>query len=411
MAGEEDQTANELIRDAMIRHQVQLQRLTKQTQQDVVDMLDKTEAELRDLIRTKLSGLTDPAGVDVTRPGVARRLQALEDAVARLRQAAVGDSMDELTDRMKDLTEAEAGFTAGNILENLPVDVGLIIPSVELLRGLVELKPFEGKTLKDWADKLAADDIERIQDSIRIGMIRGLGSDDIARTIVGSASLAGEDGETEITRRGAQAIARTAINFFSNETKREVYLENSDLIKEELYVATLDARTTPLCASLDGERFPVGEGPRPPLHFNCRSTRVPVFDAGALGDRPLNPTAEKDLISEFADANDLGNLSAREDLPYGFKGQFDTFARKRTRELIGRAPSATTYSEFLKGQSTAFQEEVLGVAKAQLFRDGGLTLDKFVNRRGDELTLDQLSKKYADQFRRAGLDPSEFRAR
>jgi hypothetical protein len=54
-------------------------------------------------------------------------------------------------------------------------------------------------------------------------------------------------------------------------------------------VAVLDSRTTKLCRRLDGRRYPVGKGPIPPLHPNCRSNRIvvlpqslggPVFDPG-----------------------------------------------------------------------------------------------------------------------------------
>jgi hypothetical protein len=50
----------------------------------------------------------------------------------------------------------------------------------------------------------------------------------------------------------------------------------------------------------------------------------------------------------------------------------------------------------------------MGVTKAKLFRDGGLELDKFVHRNGDELTLRELAQKHADAFRAAGLDPSKY---
>jgi hypothetical protein len=55
-----------------------------------------------------------------------------------------------------------------------------------------------------------------------------------------------------------------------------------------------------------------------------------------------------------------------------------------------------------------FQEDVLGVTKAKLFRDGKLPLDRFVDRNGNELTLKDLAKKHADAFVAAGLDPTKY---
>ena len=43
-----------------------------------------------------------------------------------------------------------------------------------------------------------------------------------------------------------------------------------------------------------------------------------------------------------------------------------------------------------------------------MFRRGGLTMDRFVDRNGREFSLDELARSDADAFRAAGLDPSDF---
>jgi hypothetical protein len=52
--------------------------------------------------------------------------------------------------------------------------------------------------------------------------------------------------------------------------------------KKYRYIATIDSRTTLLCASKDDKLFDYNDGPMPPLHFNCRSTTVPVIDWDGL---------------------------------------------------------------------------------------------------------------------------------
>ncbi len=162
------------------------------------------------------------------------------------------------------------------------------------------------------------------------------------------------------------------------------------------------------CRANDGKRFAIGKGPKPPLHWNCRSLRVAVVTDKPIGNRPFNSATEKQLLREFGTENGLGALTSRDELPHGTKGSFDEFARGRTRQLIGRTPAATTYHQFLKRQSVEFQEEVLGKTKAKLFRKGDLTLDRFVNRNGNELTLHQLVLKERQAFIDAGLDPDDF---
>jgi hypothetical protein len=60
----------------------------------------------------------------------------------------------------------------------------------------------------------------------------------------------------------------------------------------------------------------------------------------------------------------------------------------------GPVSADLNYNDWLKKQSKSFQVDVLGETKTDLFRKGGLTMDKFVNNKGQELTLDQLKTKY-----------------
>jgi len=173
-------------------------------------------------------------------------------------------------------------------------------------------------------------------------------------------------------------------------------------------VGGLIVHNTPICRSLDGELFPVGEGPLPPLHFSCRSLRIAVIDGVELAKRPAKPSTQRMMLREFADEQKIKIVNTRDRLPFGTKGKFDTFARSRINELTGTVPGKVSYQEWLTRQSAAFQDDVLGKAKGKLFRNGDLTLKKFVNRQGDELTLNELAKKHKDAFVAAGLDPQDF---
>ena len=76
---------------------------------------------------------------------------------------------------------------------------------------------------------------------------------------------------------------------------------------------------------------------------------------------------------------------------------------KSTRAAYdGQVPENLTYGEWLKGKSAEFQDGVLGKTKGKLFR-AGMPIDRFVNRTGDVLTLDELRKKDAAMFAKAGV--------
>lgn len=533
------QTSNELFFDAIIRHQIFLLRASGSITKDVIAILNATEKDLANRIRNDLAKI----GRGLT-PRNRQKLRQLIKEIQAIRSPAWDEIRDKWFQDFRAIVKNEPLFLDTAAKSALPVLISTSLPSVSELTSLVTNNPFEGRTLSQWASKIERDDINRIRNQITIGLVQGETGQQIARRVVGTARLKGTDGVTQITRREAATITRTAVNAYSNMAKREFYLDNKDIIKGEIYVAVLDSRTcwsldtliamadgnqkrigdisegdfvlgglsgkpskvigihktienssvviynennrcigrttheheilirdgwekvgffcqfskiqellcrnfndffykedfqvkeqkgeieiisisleddntyitedgiishnTPICRSLDGQIFEVGVGPIPPLHFQCRSVRAAFFNDSDLATRPSKPTTEKMLLREFTAGNNLQTVSTRVRLPRGFKGKFDAFSRTRTRELIGQVPAKVNYQEWIGRQSVSFQNDVLGVTKARLFRKGGLTLDKFVNRRGDELNLKQLVTRDRQAFIDAGLDPDDF---
>ena len=396
-------TANESFLDAMIRHQIGLLRLSTGTGRRVRELLDATESDLRAEIRNRLrgqGGLTTPASV--------QRLQDLLRIIGKIRGKA-HDEVEKLFVReMRDLAVAEAKFVDQAFKTVIPVQVDTTLPTAGRLRAIVEVRPFEGRTMRGWAKSIRRADLDRIETQIRIGLVQGEAPPQISRRVVGTVRLRGKDGVTQITRKDADGIARTATNAIANQAKREYHKANAKFFDLELFVATLDAVTTRICSSLDGDRFPIDEGRFPPLHFNCRSLRVAILDADPLGRRPSKPVSQKGLLREYSKDVDIDVVRARRDLPHGHKGAFDAFSRGRTRELIGRVPAKVDYETWLNRQSAAFQDDVLGKTKGRLFRRGDLPLDRFVDKFDAEKTLAELAKSDASAFELAGLDPAEF---
>lgn len=394
-------TSNERIRDGLIRHQVDLQRLGRGLAQEAIALLDRTEASVAADIRETLS-----RGVDVTTSSGLRRLQHLEDLVREARLDAMDALTGNIRDSSADLVRHEAEFAAKLLDVNSPVVLDLVVPAVSTISAIVS-QPFEGHDLDTWFSRLAERDSRNIMDAVRVGLTRGQPIDDIVRSVIGSQAADGADGVTQITRSHIASLVRTAVNSFSSDARRQTFDANKDVLSWEVYTATLDGRTSPICRSLDGKVYRVGEGKFPPQHFGCRSIRVAALDGALIGDRPMKPVTERMVLAEY---NDLNGTEARSraDLPRGSKGDFDAYARRRVRELTGTVAAKTTYQEFLARQSASFQDEVLGPTRAKLFRDGGLALDKYVHRDGTELSLAELAKKNAAAFRKAGLDPARY---
>ena len=383
--------------DALIRHQIGLLRLSGKVRNDVLALLDATDRDIKELIETRLAKSMSVASQE-----------RLIQAIAAIRSESWKKSAQVWRDEMMALVQSEPAYLATALATVSPVLIDTVLPPIDTLRALVTHHPFQGQTLRQWANQIASEDLKRIEQQIRMGVVQGETSQQIARRVVGTVSQRGTDGVTEITRRQATAITRTAVNSYSNAAKRLFFDANKDVFDEEVYVATLDSRTTPVCRANDGKRFPVGKGPIPPLHWNCRSFRVASLDGEVLGDRPAKAVTTRQLLREYAAKMGIKPVGSRAALPHGHKGAFDQFARGRIRELTGVIDAKISFQTWLERQSTTFQIDILGPTRAKLFRDGNLKLDRFVNRKGDELTLAQLARKEREAFIAAGLDPDNF---
>lgn len=396
------ETANVLWFDGLLRHQIYLLRVSGTIRNQINALLNATEADMARKILSALAGDTKLSPARLRRANsLIKQLQALRASPWKEADKLWHEAMDELT-----LTEVRQ---AKKLLEAVvPVELDTTLPAPGRLNAIVRTVPFEGKILKGWASKIQADDISRIANEIRIGVVQGESAQKIARRVIGTAKLKGRDGVTQITRQNAEAITRTAVNHFGNQAREAYFFENQDIFSKEIYTATLDGRTTPVCRSLDGERFPVAEGPIPPLHFNCRSIRVAEIVEEAIGMRPAKPVVEKRILNTYTSKNQLGRVKFRADLPYGFKGDYDKFRSQTLRAMTGRVPAKVTYQTWLQTQSVTFQDDILGPTRGQLFRKGKITLKRFVNRTGENYTLAELADREAKAFIAAGLDPGDF---
>lgn len=332
----------EEIADGLIRHQIGLQRLASHHVAQILAVLRRAEA---DVVQRLADGVTS---------------QRLENYLATIRaiiDSAHRDADGQLTIDLQALAEYEVNYDADLIERALGIRYETVRPTSAQTWAAVYSRPFQGKLLRDVWRELGEATFRRVRDAVRMGFLEGQSIDVMIRRIRGTRSQGYKDGIFQTTRREAEAVVRTATNHTANTARQVLYEANPRLIRGVQWVAVLDHRTSAVCRGRDGTVYPVDSGPRPPAHFNCRSTTIPVL--------------RRQFSDESGDA--------------------------------GRVPMADNYDAWLRRQSVAFQNDVLGVQKAKLFRDGGLTLDRFINRAGDELTLDQLKEREAEAWQKSGL--------
>lgn len=218
--------------------------------------------------------------------------------------------------------------------------------------------------------------------AIRSGIDSGLTNQQIISQIIGKRTKVGDKyeyvgGIVDKTKNQIDAEVRTARTHVAQVAYEETFAAlGYDYLK---FVGTIDGRTTVQCGSLDGTVWQKGDSSirRPPLHRRCRSILVGVDkDGNIAGNRPF-VAADKPVSKIPKDQRD---------------------------GIIGQIDANTTFKSWFAQQDADFQKNWLGKKRYELYKNGGLTLDKFVDPLGREYTIKELRALDDKIFKRLGLE-------
>lgn len=339
------ETANTQLRDKTISHEIYLRRYYSATTKKVMDLLKVVEKDLVAQLRSL--NLDSSMGI--------AQIDARLESVRAIMTEGYNLAGKELLTNMNEagVYEQEWQIKTTNSVTPIVLDLTAVAPAV--LFAAIESKPLQGKLIKEWIDKLDDDSFSRLQDAIRIGLVEGQSYSDVVKRVTGTKALQFTDGVTALNRRQAQAIVSTAMSHASNTASQEYYKANADIFSGIQWVSTLDGKTSSICQARDGKVYPLDSALYPPAHINCRSSTVSVLKSW----------------EEMGIKNPDGRTRA---------------------SMNGQVAQTETYQTWLKKQPVAFQDEVLGKARADLYR-AGTPLDKFVDSSGHKYTLAELKAK------------------
>ena len=350
---------NDDLLNLEVRHHIGIQRLSTTVLRRLIPILDEADAEIVAILMARSRALEG----SYTSERMRNLLASLRN-VNREAHLGLGRS---LAAELAEVALYESGFQQ-RLFANFNID--FLTPSETLLRNIVTRQPLQGHLLREIVADLGRATIKKINGAIRQGMVQGETTEAIIRRVRGTKAMSFRDGAMSATRATAERVVRTAVNHISNSAREETFEQNADLLKGFQWVATLDTRTCLQCASLDGKMFPIGQrkGPRAPLHINCRCTLVPVTKSW----------------------RDLGI-------------DLDEVAATTRASMNGQVSSTETFGSWLKKQRASVQDEALGPTRGALFRRGKLTVDRFMDVRGNQLTIDELRAREADAFEMANV--------
>jgi SPP1 gp7 family putative phage head morphogenesis protein len=357
-------TVNEKVKDEIIGHSVNLNRLELQMRRDIIKELKVLE---KDLIK-KLEKSNILNGRPMTR-FKQKRLKALlkqtqgtiKTAYDKIRKQLDGDLV-----KVAGISEAQ---TVNALNTSIKSEVLSTAMSKQALKAIVSDSLIEGAPSKEWWSRRSVALKDKFSDTVRQGMLAGETTPKVVRNLRGSKALRYKDSVLSGNYRSAEALVRTSIQTVANKARLETYRENDDLIKGIEWSATFDSRTSEICASLDGAQWdleynPIGDNSQPfpgmIAHWNCRSTTVAIVKSW------------KEL---------------------GAKGKFKEIPKSTKASMDGQVSGKKNYEGWLKGKDKKTQEEVLGVGKRKLWKEGKLGFSDLVSGSGKPLTLEQLHIK------------------
>lgn len=310
-----DGNPNQAIFDAAVRHRIALERYSTEDAKQVLRWLE----DLKTDIQARLVRAT---------PGRRGQLERLLDDVREIHTATYRRINDELTGRWRTRAGLEADFHAEK-LRGSGIEATISRLTTDGAYQAALSRPMDGAVLEDWLTGLSSGARSRIDKALTISWTEGESLDKAVKRI---------RDVTEINKRSARTLVRTANTHISNAVQQASAEANSDIVAEVEWRSVLDSRTSPICRSRDGQRYPINEGPRPPAHPGCRSIVTEV-------------------LKDFA------------------------------------PPQRETYPEWIERQPNKVQDEILGPTRAELLRQGKFKVTEFTADTGEVIRLADLKRR------------------
>jgi SPP1 gp7 family putative phage head morphogenesis protein len=262
---------------------------------------------------------------------------------------------------MLEFSTSQLDFHSDNLNKELKNFYKVTKPrSKELLAEITGPNIKGVKSITENVRNISSGELTRIQIKVKRGLANGSSPNEIIQDVLKT---------TKLTENQARALTRTSITSTQSTALTKVAEANSHVIRGFVFTAVLDNRTSPICSFHNGKIYDVGDKRyMPPLHWNCRSSLVPIVKS------------KDELLKEKTSRINKTNLN-----------------NKKAETLTGVAPSVESFGAWLKRQPFDIQTKVLGTMdKANLFREGKLKYDQFITAAGKGLSIQALRNRAAN---------------
>ena len=275
-------SANEELRDALLMHQIGLDRLSAGEYNKLLAILRRMERQIRELLRVRLAqiGIVEPGEVGFF---TQQRLARLLKEIQIIRGTYFNEMRRVLESDLAELGKYETEFLSRLFRGAVPneIPLALVLASERLIQSVVSSQPFQGHLLKTHFDRLASTNARAavlLKQAIEEGILTGESSTQIVSRVLGQIR-----GPFRLTRANVQALVHTSVGHVTGAMRDQMGKDNSDLVKGFEWSSVFDLRTTvEYCLPRGGKLYtldfqpinhslPWGAGPGR-IHWNCRSS-------------------------------------------------------------------------------------------------------------------------------------------
>lgn len=349
--------------DALTRHAIDLTRFSNGEVRRIIALLNRADADLFAKLQEALDRLPPGSATLAQLDATLSSIKALNKEAYKVVESGISKAMSELA-------PVESSWQLG-LYRRATAQEEFASVTAQQAKAAALSRPFQGRLLKEWAVGIESARMTRIRDTVRIGYLSGETTSQIVRRLRGTQARGYSDGIIEADRRNLESIVRTALSHTAASARDAFYDANDDILGNEVWISTLDSRTSQICRLRSGLEYdknhkPVGHsypylGGPGKAHFCCRSQGIRLL-----------------------------------------KGQMEFYGTQSSAD--GYVDANISYGEWLKTQPASVQDDVLGPARGKLFRDGGLEIRQFANDKGRMLTLDELEQRNKAAFEKAGIE-------
>ncbi len=355
----------DILANEILTHQLDLLRLSAGERKKTLALLNRMQGDLTVMLN---NGLTDYGKARVN-----RLLKEAEQVITDYYKRA-GSAVD-----LNGIAAHEAEYTASTMTR---IGLQASVPGTTAMKSIVSNVLIEGSFAAAWWKRQGESTAFNFAAQVRFGTQVKQGTmagETIQQIVTRITGKAGQPGIMDISRRNATTLVHESVMAVANDAHMATYRANSDVVKGVKQLSTLDSHTTPVCMAYSGAEWdldgkPINGTTLPwvnnepgantnggtPRHWGCRSVEVPVTKT----------------------FRELGV-------------NIDEMKFKTRASELGPVKADMTFDEFLQTKTVAQQDEMLGIGRAQLWRDGKITLQQLVSGDGRELTLEQLKSKAA----------------